>query len=59
MNPKTTLAMARAITKVQQGLSVAVAARQENLWAQSVYLALKREGIATPGRKPSKRGGAK
>jgi hypothetical protein len=54
MNPKTTLAMARAIQKIKEGMSVAKAARQEDLWPQSVYLALKREGIATPGRKPCK-----
>jgi hypothetical protein len=59
MNPKTTLAMAQAIKKVQAGMSVNAAARQENLWPQSVYLALKREGIPTPGRKPSKKAVAK
>lgn len=59
MHPKTTVAMARAISKVQQGMSVAVAARQESLWPQSVYLALRREGISPPGRKPAKKGAAK
>jgi hypothetical protein len=59
MHPKTTVAMARAIQKIQEGMSVAKAARQEDLWPQSVYLALKREGIATPGRKTEKKEVAK
>lgn len=51
INPRLTVAMTRAIELVKGGESVAKAARQENVWPQSLYLALKREGIKTPGVK--------
>lgn len=51
MNPKLTVAMTKAIEMVKRGVPVAKAARQADVWPQSLYLALKREGINTPGAK--------
>ena len=51
LSPKTTLAMSRALQKIQAGTSVRQAANEENLWPQSVYLAMRREGIQSPGKR--------
>lgn len=59
MNPRMSVAMAQAIEKIKKGVSVAAVAREHELWPQSIYLALKREGVQSPGRNPrrTKKGG--
>lgn len=57
MNPKMTLAMGRAVKKVLAGMPVHKAAAQESVWPQSIYAALKREGLPLPRSK--NKGGAK
>lgn len=51
MNPKMTLAMGRAVKKVLAGMPVHKAAAQESVWPQSIYAALKREGLPLPRNK--------
>lgn len=54
MNPRITLAMNMALEKVKAGVTVRQAAADTGLWPQSVYVAIKREGIKVPAAKKRK-----